>query len=316
MDIKQTYITKNDCYRAGRTITPKGIMVHSTATPGIMAADWYSRWNRPDLEVAVHAFVDNKEVCQHLPWNHRAWHCGASGNNTHIAFEMCEPADWKTNKTYFKNCYTNAVELTAYLCKIYSLSPSSVISHAEGYQKGIASNHADPTHWWKHFGYTMDRFRADVKTKLAGGSISVTPNLGASKERPMLQMGSTGEHVVYLQKRLNQVRIPLALAYNSLTQDGIFGIKTKEAVRAFQAARNLSVDGIVGPHTWTALAVSYGDVNTDGTINAIDALRILQAAVDKRKLNTAQKQAADINADGKIDANDAAKILKQAVNKQ
>ena len=34
MDIRTCYLTQNDCYRAGRTITPKGIMVHSTATPG------------------------------------------------------------------------------------------------------------------------------------------------------------------------------------------------------------------------------------------------------------------------------------------
>ena len=28
--IHQCFLTKNDCYRAGRTITPKGIVVHST----------------------------------------------------------------------------------------------------------------------------------------------------------------------------------------------------------------------------------------------------------------------------------------------
>jgi len=28
-------MTRNDCYPAGRKITPKGIMVHSTATPGV-----------------------------------------------------------------------------------------------------------------------------------------------------------------------------------------------------------------------------------------------------------------------------------------
>jgi N-acetylmuramoyl-L-alanine amidase CwlA len=52
--------------------------------------------------VAVHAFVDDKYVCQHLPWNHRAWHCADSGNNTHISFEMCEPKHWTTDKEYFK----------------------------------------------------------------------------------------------------------------------------------------------------------------------------------------------------------------------
>lgn len=93
MDIKQTFITKNPCYQSGRKIKPKGIMVHSTATPGVMAGSWFDRWNNEKTGVAVHAFLDDKEVYQHLPWEMRAWHCGGSGNDTHISFEICEPLD-------------------------------------------------------------------------------------------------------------------------------------------------------------------------------------------------------------------------------
>jgi peptidoglycan hydrolase-like protein with peptidoglycan-binding domain len=35
--------------------------------------------------------------------------------------------------------------------------------------------------------------------------------------------------------------------------DGIFGPKTESAVRDLQQNENLSVDGIVGKQTWTAL---------------------------------------------------------------
>lgn len=97
MNITQQYLTQNDCYKANRTITPKGVMVHSTAAPGVMAAAWPARWNKPGVEVAVHAFLDSQGAVQTLPWNTRAWHCGTaysggpSANNTHIAFEMCEP---------------------------------------------------------------------------------------------------------------------------------------------------------------------------------------------------------------------------------
>jgi N-acetylmuramoyl-L-alanine amidase len=66
--LKRKYMTRNDCYRTGRKIVPKGIVVHSTAAPGVMEADWFSRWNRSyrageiNRQVCVHAFVDDKEI--------------------------------------------------------------------------------------------------------------------------------------------------------------------------------------------------------------------------------------------------------------
>ena len=30
MNLRKCILTENDCYRAGRTIKPKGVMVHST----------------------------------------------------------------------------------------------------------------------------------------------------------------------------------------------------------------------------------------------------------------------------------------------
>ena len=60
----------------------------------------------------------------------------------------------------------------AYLCKEYDLNPLSngvILSHSEGYVKGLASNHADPEHLWKglKLPYTMDGFRKDVKAAMS-----------------------------------------------------------------------------------------------------------------------------------------------------
>lgn len=45
---------------------------------------------------------------------------------------------------------------------------------------------------------------------------------------------------------------------HSLVADGIFGPITERTVRAFQSARRLRVDGIIGPQTWSALVVPAG----------------------------------------------------------
>lgn len=184
MEIKTKYMTRNDCYTANRKIEPDGIMIHSTATPGVMAGDWFSRWNRSfnakeiNRQVCVHAFLDDKEVWQYLPWNHRGWHAGGDANNTHIGFEICEPSgfsylgskmigyDVKKHEAYFRKVYNRAVELCVYLCKMYGLTERDIICHSEGARLGIASGHSDVMHWFPKHGKNMDTFRAAVREKM------------------------------------------------------------------------------------------------------------------------------------------------------
>lgn len=66
-------------------------------------------------------------------------------------------------------------------------------------------------------------------------------------ELKVLGNGSTGKSVKSLQILLN------GLGYNCGNADGCFGPKTLAAVRNFQKANNLDVDGKVGPATWGAL---------------------------------------------------------------
>lgn len=190
MRLRKQYLTENDCYRAGRTIRPQGIMVHSTGAnnpsvaryvPGddVIGRNQYGNdWDRPGLEKCAHAFVGlfadgSVGTVQTLPWNRRGWHCGrgknGSANDTHISFEICE--DGLEDASYFKAVYQEAVELTASLCKEYNLDPLAdgvVICHQEGYRRGIASNHGDVLHWFPKFGKTMDNFRADVARWMEG----------------------------------------------------------------------------------------------------------------------------------------------------
>jgi hypothetical protein len=69
-----------------------------------------------------------------------------------------------------------------------------------------------------------------------------------------LQRGSTGPEVTALQQRLTE------LGFDPNGIDGQFGPGTEAAVRAFQQANGLVVDGIVGPATRAALQLDPGVV--------------------------------------------------------
>ena len=186
MKITQAILTKNPCYVAGKTIKVKGIMLHSVGCPQPSAMAFVKSWNTSSSQVCVHGFIDgnNGDVYQTLPWNHRGWHCGGSANSSHIGIEMCEPdcikytsganftcSDKNRARNALKITYNSAVDLFAYLCEKYDLDPLEkgvIISHVEGYIRGVASNHADPTHLWTNLGtgYTMDGFRKDVKAAM------------------------------------------------------------------------------------------------------------------------------------------------------
>lgn len=184
MNLIVKHMTGNDCYRAGVKINPSGIMIHSTATPGVMAADWFNRWNKSyakgeiGIQACAHAFVDDKEVYQYLPWNHRGWHAGGKANNTHIGIEICEPAGFHYSglnmigydvaklDAYFRKAWQNVVELCVLLCGMYNLKAEDIICHSEGYKLGIASNHADVMHWFPKHGKNMNSFRLAVQETL------------------------------------------------------------------------------------------------------------------------------------------------------
>ena len=186
MNLHKLIFTENACYKAGRKITVKGIMVHSTGAnnpwlkryvgpdDGLLGKNQYNNhWNTHHpggREVCVHGFIGKLAdgtiaTYQTLPWDHRGWHAGGSANNTHIGFEICE--DGLTDATYFAKVYKEAVELCVYLCKQYGLTEQDIICHSEGYRKGVASNHGDVMHWFPKHGKSMDTFRADVKNLLA-----------------------------------------------------------------------------------------------------------------------------------------------------
>lgn len=192
MHLYQLFLTKNDCYKAGRSIKPKGIVLHTTSAnnpylkryvgpdDGRLGKNIYNNhWNqpRPDgKQICCHGFVGKLAdgtiaTYQTLPWTMRGWHGGSgpkgSVNDSHIGFECCE--DDRSDSTYFRAVWNEAVELCVHLCKLFDLDPAQdgvLIGHYEGHQRGIATNHSDPQPWFSRQGESMNSFRAAVKAAM------------------------------------------------------------------------------------------------------------------------------------------------------
>lgn len=197
MEIKQCILTNNDCYKEAKKIKPVGIVVHSTGAnnpalkryvqpdDGLLGVNQYANhWNRSGIEVCVHAFIGKDKngtvrCYQTLPWDYACWGVGRGSKGSynynptgHIQFEICE--DGLDDHAYFNAAFGTAEDLCAELCYQFDLPVESVVSHAEAAKKGYASNHGDPDHWLKKYSWTMDNFRAQVKSRLDAKKAAVS----------------------------------------------------------------------------------------------------------------------------------------------
>ena len=79
------------------------------------------------------------------------------------------------------------------------------------------------------------------------------------------KQGNTGSTVRTIQQKLKN------WGYYKGSVDGIFGSKTKEAVKYFQRKNGLTVDGIVGNKTLAALGINAGSSNSGATSSYSDS---------------------------------------------
>lgn len=230
MEIVESFLTQNPCYKAGKKIKVAGLMLHSVGCPQPSAEVFVKNWNNPASgRACVHAFIDANtgKIYQTLPWEHRGWHCGGSGNNTHIGVEMCEPdcikytggasfrcVNEEKAKAMAKRTYDRAVDLFAVLCKTFGLNPLAdgvIISHKEGHSRGIASGHGDPEHLWNGLktGYTMDGFRKAVSEAMEQSQSPSVPDYPIKPLPPVPPLPEQGQPVMPPPPEPGTVPVPI-----------------------------------------------------------------------------------------------------------
>ncbi|MFI9613343.1 penicillin-insensitive murein endopeptidase [Streptomyces sp. NPDC052023] len=82
---------------------------------------------------------------------------------------------------------------------------------------------------------------------------------------PLTSNGNRGTDVVALQHLLTAHG-------RTVTADGVFGSGTRSAVVGFQQSKGLTADGIVGPATWGALAITVRQGDDGPAVRAVQSL--------------------------------------------
>jgi len=116
-----------------------------------------------------------------------------------------------------------------------------------------------------------------VLLALALAFVPISASAYANAFFPTQSSGNRGADVLAIQ---------YLLQHNGQTapSDGVFGASTVDAVKAFQTAKGLGADGIVGPQTWAALAPTIRSGDNNAAVKALqvelNAKRRLSLPVD------------------------------------
>jgi Putative peptidoglycan binding domain len=131
------------------------------------------------------------------------------------------------------------------------------------FRRFAASYDGRPPSWWDWQETTGSEWGA------LGARSATRPLTGYRQNltQPLLKRGSKGDLVVWAQEHL-------VSAGESIPVTGVFGRQTMAAVRRFQEARGLPLDGTIGTNTWGALlnyppeAVSWAGTAARGWASA------------------------------------------------
>ena len=118
-------------------------------------------------------------------------------------------------------------------CGIY-IGNGQVVESTPAWKNGVQVTSLKARNWLKHGKLPW----VEYSDKEVNNTVSI--------ELSVLQKGSKGKQVKTLQRLLN------GFGYN-LDVDGSFGVLTQSALRSYQKAYNLEVDGVCGGQSWKSL---------------------------------------------------------------
>lgn len=153
-DLDVQLLTPNTHSRPQLPLTQiNAIVVHYTANPGSTAQenrDYFENLSDSDGDVYVssHFVIGlNGEIIQCIPSSEMSY-ASNDRNTDSIAIECCHPDE---SGKFTAATYSSLVELTAWLCKAFDLTPDDVIRHYDITGKDCPKYYVENPEAWENF---------------------------------------------------------------------------------------------------------------------------------------------------------------------
>ena len=267
LEINQSYPCKVGYYGAKRNTSKiKYIVMHYTGnvkdTAISNAKYFHTSINR---QASAHYFVDETSIYQSVQDNYVAWSVGGKPqstfhplyqictNSNSISIEMCTSGDSEvSDKTI-----NNAIELVKYLMNKYGIDANHVTNHYHCNGKACPSASLRTGERWNSF---INRLGGSVQEVT---TVSPTPT---AKAKSYLSNGDKGIAVKTMQTML----IAVGYSCGKYGADSSFGTGTTNALKKFQKAYGLTVDGKYGNKSKAKLESVYNAKKTQTTKKSND----------------------------------------------
>lgn len=245
----------------------KYIVMHYTGNYEDTAAGNANYFMGANRNASAHYFVDDNSIWQSVGVRDAAWHCGAWDKNSFayhpecrnmnsVGIEMCCTAG---NYDMSAKTVELSAQLCAALCKYLNITDVDkyVVRHYDVSHKSCPRPMVQNTARWT-------AFRNRVKEILKQSKTTTEPK---KVEPKATQQTNNKEEVCKVELRKlykgmsgNDVRMAMLMLKDKgyykqsiPSTDNLFGNNMEAAVLAFQKAKKIDVDGVIGVQTWTKL---------------------------------------------------------------
>jgi N-acetyl-anhydromuramyl-L-alanine amidase AmpD len=251
--VSYTKLSPNYSTRTGK-ITK--ITIHHAAVVNASLVGLGNGFNNPNRRASSNYGIDsNGRIGMYVEEKNRAWTSSSSANdNVAVTIEVANDGgapDWHVSD----KALAALIDLCVDICKRNDIKELNYTGNASGNltkHSYFANTLCPGPYLGGRFSYIAEEVNKRLKP-----TTPVTNNNLATKEvsvnLKVLQKGAKGEQVKTLQRLLIGSGYVMKNGTKTYGVDGSFGTATENAVKAFQKARKLSDDGIVGKATWAAL---------------------------------------------------------------